>query len=767
MRDLWAVTPAGAHGWRTPSEHERRDASVQVDPRHHNAVYVATSGDHDLALDPGRQVVARVVSSSDDGATRISLAGQILDVTTDVRLERGQEIRLDVTRADAAGVRLTIVPDDATGVPVGGDAAAGRGAVAGSGAIPLLRELARAGIPANPMLAQAVGAVVERLGGGAPAAQAVASLAGRDLVLSSAAAQRVAVALEMAGTMGSSLASLATHAEAIAAALPAGAPGAAAVRSLLVPNLQPTELAVARIVQATTGAVTAGGSTTAGDAHLVVTGSGALGSLALQQYATSQLAGSSSAEDLLSNTVATVRLRAQPDGPLPVSTPHGPDGATTAAGGGGLADAARRAALRGVTNAGIAGGSLLDGGGVSGSLRTGIVPGLRADRVSGTTVSLPSQIADAAGDALHPERLVGTSTSRSGASAAAATGAAFAMPTPTSARVAQAIADVATLAIRFAPAVAGEAPTVADTASSATRGLDAVATARAAGADGLAARAGASVAGGAASGDPVPVVVAIRAFLAAPKTATDATKLLRVLEGAGPGTVALALRALPESDALQLAGQLLELLPDGAELAPGAAADLRRSLHTALDALGRGLSHDDPSHELASLRTALDHVAATDTRPAVAADAQRLLAAMDGQQILSRTASGADPGYVYFQVPMPDGRGAEVMVRRDPAQRDVSFDDFTIAFLLDTERLGTLMIELDASPTGIRADVRTDSPSLAAFLAAQGDELIGPLSREARRPVTVTTGVFDHEPPTSLLTPALGAITPGAHEFYA
>jgi hypothetical protein len=151
----------------------------------------------------------------------------------------------------------------------------------------------------------------------------------------------------------------------------------------------------------------------------------------------------------------------------------------------------------------------------------------------------------------------------------------------------------------------------------------------------------------------------------------------------------------------------------------------------------------------------------------VANDAARLLAAADGQQILSRTASGADPGYVYFQVPMPNGRGAEVLVRREPGRRQVTFDEFNIAFLLDTERIGTLMIQLDAHPAGIRADVKTDVPELEPFLRDRAESLIEPLARESRRSVIVTTGVFEQEPPTSLLEPRLGVLEPGANEFYA
>jgi hypothetical protein len=261
-------------------------------------------------------------------------------------------------------------------------------------------------------------------------------------------------------------------------------------------------------------------------------------------------------------------------------------------------------------------------------------------------------------------------------------------------------------------------------------------------------------------------VTALRAFLESPGTESDAAHLLQVLRGASGEQVAAAVRTLPESESLRLAGRLLDAMPASGQLSGPALQELRHGVHDALGRLGESL-RPAGTQELAALRHALEQVAAHDPRPAVAADASRLLAAADGQQILSRTASGADPGYVYFQVPMPDGRGAEVMVRREPGRRQVTFDEFNIAFLLDTERLGTLMIQLDAYPAGIRADVKTDIPALEPFLRASTEQLIEPLARESRRPVTVTTGVFEETPPTSLLQPQLGALQPGVNEFYA
>lgn len=337
---------------------------------------------------------------------------------------------------------------------------------------------------------------------------------------------------------------------------------------------------------------------------------------------------------------------------------------------------------------------------------------------------------------------------------------------PTSAATAGAVADLANLASRFAPAVAPGTSSIGATSNAAARGMNAAESAQAAGPAGSVGAAAASAAGKAASGDPLPLVTSLNAFMASPGSEADAARLLRALSGASPAALTMALRTLPEGESLQLAGKLLDMLPSGQQLAGPALQDLRAGVHAALDRLGASLLPAG-SNEASTLRAALELVANGDPRPSVAGDAAKLLAAVDGQQILSRASTGADPGYVYFQVPMPDGRGAEVLVRRDPARRQVSFDEFRIAFLLNTERLGTLMIELDAHPAGIRADVRTDVPELEPFLRAHSEQLEAPLAREARRPVTITTGVFDAEPPSSLLEPRLGALEPGSTEFYA
>ena len=675
-----------------------------------------------------------MIGTDPAGDTRISLAGQTLVVRSEALLRPGDEVQLSVTRADATAVQLAIVPGGQAGGGAG-VGAGGRAGGAGGSAAALVAELARAGVPVTAGLAQAAGIVADELGGGSAAARAVASLAGRDIALSPAAAGRVAAALDLAGSLGPSLASLAARSSEVAAALPAGPPGAAALRSLLAPNLSSAELAVARIVQATQAA---------GAGALAISTAPSSSAAVIQNYVASQVSIGARLDQLVATNTL---LGGAGAATAPSLAPARPDA--------GLAAAALQAALRGQGAAGEAGTPGAAAGAGSGGAATG-GPGARVPLATPVPI-VPGSAADADGALPAP------SSVRASATAAAATGAASASQSGTNPRAAQAIADLATLATRFAAAVAPSSGAIGDAAAAAGRGMNATEAAQRAGRDGTVGAGPASIAGPGTSGDPAPLVSALRAFLGSGGAEGDAARLMRDVAGADAAALRAAIAGLPEQSSLQLAGQLLDLLGGaGGRVELDA---LRHGVQRALDHLGRALAPSD-DHETSSLRAALERVATTDPRPAVAQDAARMLGALDGQQLLSRTASGADPGYVYFQVPMPDGRGAEVMVRRDPARRDRSFDEFNIAFLLDTERLGTLMIQLEAHPAGIRADVRTDVPALEPFLRAQTEALVEPLAREARRPVIVTTGVFDQEPPKSLLEPRLGLV-PGSAEFYA
>ncbi len=635
-----------------------------------------------------------------------------------------------MTRADAAGVRLAIVTPDA---------ASGARPTAGPGAA-IVQELARAGVPVTPQLAGAVNQVAAQLGGGSAAQRAVANLAGRDLVLSPVAAGRVAAALDLAGSIGPALSSLASRSQAVALALPAGAPNAASLPSLLAPGLSSSELAIARIVQATQAAAPGG--------PITLPTPPSSSAAVIQNYVSSQVAVTGHLDRLAAqnSTLGTTELLQARGQAVTLPAPASA----------GLAPAALQAALRGQAAAALPAGES------SAAARLAAGTGTPA-ATAAASAAASQQAAQTTAASQAPAQVA--SAARANANAAAATGAANAIPTPTGAPVAGAVADLANLAVRFAGAVAPGAGGIGAASATAARGMNAAEVAQQVAGTG-AGGAAATIAGKGASGDPLPLVTSLRAYLASPGAESDAARLLRAIGGANPATLATAIRMLPESHTLQLAGKMLDMMPGSDQLSAAQLHDLRHGVHAALDRLGSALQPRG-GDEFTALRSVLEQVAANDPRPAVSADAARLLAAIDGQQILSRSAAGADPGFAYFQVPLPDGRGAEVLVRRDPGRREISFDEFRIAFLLDTQQLGTLMIELDAHPASIRADVRTDIPELEPFLRERTEALVEPLAREARRQVTVTTGVFEQDPPASLLEPDPRLPEPGVNEFYA
>jgi hypothetical protein len=70
------------------------------------------SGARPLALAPGKELVARILSApADGGRGLISLAGIVLEARLPAGLEAGRALRLQVTRADAEEVVVKIVSD--------------------------------------------------------------------------------------------------------------------------------------------------------------------------------------------------------------------------------------------------------------------------------------------------------------------------------------------------------------------------------------------------------------------------------------------------------------------------------------------------------------------------------------------------------------------------------------------------------------------------------------------------------------------------------
>ncbi|MBC7461566.1 MAG: hypothetical protein H7287_09420, partial [Thermoleophilia bacterium] len=608
----------------SPGAHAAKDGTVIVN--------TPTGGA--LELLPGRQVVARVVEVGDTNSAKISLAGQTLSVQSDARLRVGDPVQPSIERADASQVRLAIVPPQQAAGSGAGGSGSGLPQGSGSAAQAVIGELAKAGVPVTPELAKAITAIANQLTGGAAptagtliaggpnaaaalaavnsqltdpstlgaggaqlgqgaAARALATLAGRDVALSPAAAGRVAAALDIAGSLGPSLASLAARSSAVAGALPSGPPSAESLRALLTPALEPAELAIARIVQASTPAASAA----AGN------GSSA-NSAAIRNYVSAQVSGSLALDQV---TTATDQARATVAAPLPtasVSTSELEAGANASAARSGLAGAATQAALRGQAAAGVAGAAS----------PTDIAAGRAGAAGAPPVLVLEDAPQAAAATAAQAP------TAKPNATASAATGAANAVATPTSEQVAKAVADLGALAAR----VTTEAPmtgAVSGAAADAAKNANATQVAQNRGADGSTGAAAASNAGTAASGGGVAATVtALQQFLASPQSQGDAAKLMRAMQAAPQGALQDAIRQLPESQSLQLAGALLDQLPSSDSLAGARLAALRAGVHQALGDLGRALQ-PPADHDVATLRHVLHQVATGDPRPAVAHDA--------------------------------------------------------------------------------------------------------------------------------------------------
>ncbi len=102
---------------------------MQIDPNQQVGMVLNTIDGSQLELEPGRSVVARVVTGTDGGGSaRISLAGQMLDVSSAQPLEAGQTIRLTVQSTSTHELRLALMqepppaPPGSTNPPIASDA---------------------------------------------------------------------------------------------------------------------------------------------------------------------------------------------------------------------------------------------------------------------------------------------------------------------------------------------------------------------------------------------------------------------------------------------------------------------------------------------------------------------------------------------------------------------------------------------------------------------------------------------------------------------
>lgn len=865
---------------------------MRVDQQQSVTMVVTTADGGALELDPGKSVVARVVSGPDgDGNAKISLAGQILAVRTDQKMAPGDTIRLTVQSISETQLKLVITPEaaappQATGTqsgsgdaatrartvsgasaqtsgqpaelsprtpsssaagaaaasdtaarmrpvgsaspsaasgaaagaplssvppgdgrgssaPTGSRSAAGSGTAAGSGSAPgtpqvagtttstthgvrsavasnpgaaaptsdavaipnagarpaqaiapqVTRELAQAGVSVTADIVRAATRAIEMLTRGPDpatpdtrtAARVVAQLAARGLPTSEAVATRITAALDTAGRMGTQLQELARSNTQIAAAMPSGSPSAAALRGLLASNIPPAELAIARIAQAQT-AVASAMAAAPGHQTITVPQSSASPQVIANMVA-SQLALASAMDDLTQGAI-------QP----PPTTGSGMQIPDAAASEPPTQAAARQAIMQGTESQAQAAKPQAalpqtlppTGASIPSPPRAPEAPPPLTPATVGPNSSEPRQ---SSAPGAPTQAQLAPQQRASSAEAATAPAGGSSQGTPPS--VARVIAQLGIAVTRMVPAMINTA-VAGDPALSATQQQII--------SRGEAAKSGFTpeAADGGGVGAPAPLVASLRGVLQS-QTTTEA--LASQIGTYDADQLAHALQQLPQRDALRIAGRLLEMMPGTNTMPAETAREIRVLVHDILSQLGRELQ-PAPDDELGLLRQTLQHVAANDPRAHMARAAQQILDTADGQLILSQPRQGADPGYVWFTTPLPDNRQAEVLVRREPGRRTVSFDTFNVAFLLQTSSLGTLMINMEAHPGAVRTLVRTDRPEMEAVIAAEADALKEPLERAAGRPMVFNTGVLaTGDTPPTLFEPQLGLV-PGENAFY-
>jgi len=98
--------------------------------------------------------------------------------------------------------------------------------------------------------------------------------------------------------------------------------------------------------------------------------------------------------------------------------------------------------------------------------------------------------------------------------------------------------------------------------------------------------------------------------------------------------------------------------------------------------------------------------------------ARNALTGMVASQLSAINAQQSQPGTWSFTVPVMVGQQmypARIAVSRDKPEghQSVSGDDFHIAFILDTKRLGTIAIDMHAVQRSVSVSVRTERPSAA------------------------------------------------------
>lgn len=699
---------------------------MQIDPKSGGTAFLVTEGGGELKLPAGREVVARVVSRNDDGTARISLAGQTIDVSDPGEsLSVNQTVRLVVSGSDGGSVRLTPIPDE--------DA-----------------------VPAQPVPTDALGTGSGRAAsttGTATTASTASSTPVDDPAETSAAqgrgAQLAAVDLPLPDVVGRALART---------QIPVSD---TLVRTVAAAVQQAMDTGVTSPTAAATGSLAEQVSTAC--AELSARGI-QLSPQVIQRVVTALASRPDAVFSSLQNPTAPVDAEAaaaqsDADPALVVSR------LVTAEEAPAQVDARQLGALvRGLAAPGLAPESTALSR-IAQALQDPTTPApmlqlveLQSD--AATRDSSASVTTAAASQRQPPATGAATTAPAQAAAAAEATGSPIELAPPAVATaVARLIGHLADAASRARP---GEVP--AQPAALAPGSSSSIVT--------TLSHANSAIEGDAAVARQLTALVdAARVLEQAPASQQpqafqQAQQALTALRQAPPEQLARVLEKLPLNNVLQLAGHALELGRAVQAALDGAASrSLQSAVHDALRQIGTSLDRSATVGTLAQqVMDALGHASSRDGAASTAAS--HALHAFEGTGILSVPKHGADPGAVYFNVPVPGWQTAQVRVRRDTSSRSVNFETFDIAFLLDTEHLGTLMIHLQAEPGSLRANVTTDRPDAQPIIEAAVDALREPMEQQARRPLSVAVGLFDSDPPTTLMDNPAGPV-PGASTYYA
>jgi hypothetical protein len=232
-----------------------------------------------------------------------------------------------------------------------------------------------------------------------------------------------------------------------------------------------------------------------------------------------------------------------------------------------------------------------------------------------------------------------------------------------------------------------------------------------------------------------------------------------VLDGGESKLVAL-LQAHAQADAP--AGTPASSTPTDAKIPTPQAAQTPTIVAAPIDPSGaqaraveRGASLD---HDLKSLILAMTQAAPEGAPPALASALNDALVALTAAQLNVLSSNANDPNAMSLALPVffrEGGKPVLLRIARDAPQRNVRLDadNFHIGFVLDTQSLGTVAIDVETVGRSVKLDVKTERASSAdRFRGALGD-LSARLERLRYRVATARAGVLSARAPEATPPP--------------